>query len=84
MDKSTAFILCFFSKIFQLFSFFLSFFPKFKKNLLSGLELCAFACHFFRSPLTITSGLLYSENTYLIKIPVFYPAFSSVLGAGND
>ena len=84
MDKSIAFILCFFSKIFQLFSFFSPFPPKFKKNPLLTLGRRAFACHFFKSPLTITSGLLYSENTYLIKIPVFYPAFSSVFGAGND
>lgn len=84
MDKSIAFILCFFPKIFQLFSVFSSFFLKFKKNPPLTLGRRAFACHFFKSPLTITSGLLYRDGTNLIKMPVFYPAFSSVFGAGND
>lgn len=75
MDKSIAFILCFFSKFFQLFSFFSPFFLKFNKNPPSAFEWRAFACHFFKSPLTITSGLLYRDGTNLIKIPVFSSAF---------
>ncbi len=84
MDKSIAFILCFFSKFFQLFSFFSPFFPEFNKNPPSAFEWRVFACHFFKSPLTITSGLLYRDGTNLIKMPVFSPAFSSFFGAGND
>lgn len=84
MDKSITFILCFFSKFFQLFSLFSAFFPKFNKNSPSAFERRWFACHFFKSPLTITSGLLYRDGTNLIKIPVFPPAFSSFFGAGND
>ena len=84
MDKSIAFILCFFSKFFQLFSFFSPFFPEFNKNPPSAFEWRVFACHFFKSPLTITSGLLDGDRPFFIKIPVFCPAFSSVLGAGND
>jgi hypothetical protein len=44
----------------------------------------AFACHFFKSPLSITSGLLDGDRPFFIKIPIFYPAFSSVFWAGND
>jgi hypothetical protein len=84
MDKSIAFILCFFSQFFQLFSFFSPFFPEFNKNPPSAFERRGFACHFFKSPLSITSGLLTDGRSILIKMPVFPPAFSSFFGAGND
>lgn len=84
MDKSIPFILCFFSKFFQLFSFFSPFFPEFNKNPPSAFEWRVFACHFFKSPLTITSGLLDGDRPFFIKMPVFSPAFSSFFGAGND
>jgi hypothetical protein len=84
MGIAMSFILVLILRIFQFFSFFSPFFSKFNINLPSAFEWCAFACHFLKSPLTITSGLLYRDGTNLIKMPVFYPAFSSVFGAGND
>jgi hypothetical protein len=84
MGISMSFILVFFIKLFQFFSYFSPFFPEFNKNPPSAFEPRGFACHFFKSPLYITSGLLDGDRPFYIKIPVFSPTFSSIFGAGND
>jgi uncharacterized membrane protein YphA (DoxX/SURF4 family) len=80
MGVATSFILGLFLRIFQFISFYFLFFPYFLKKLPQAFGVRAFACHFFKSPHTITSGLLYSENTSNLKIT---PRFS-IFGGSHD
>jgi len=74
------FILVLFLKFFQLFSFFSSFFHLSTNKTSVALTGYGFARLFFVCPRTITSGLLYSENTLNLKI---HPKFS-VFGCNHD
>ena len=67
MGFSTFFILGLFLRIFQLFSFFSAFFHFFIKKIFVAFMGYGVVCHFFKSPHTITSGLLYSEDTLNLK-----------------
>lgn len=67
MGVAMSFILVFFTKLFQFFSFFSSFFYFFNKKTSVSLARYGFACLFFVRPLSITSGLLYRDGTNSIK-----------------
>jgi len=80
MGVAMSFILGLFLPIFQLFSFFSSFFYFSNKKTSVALTGCGFACLFFVCPRSITSGLLYRDGTNFIKN---YSQFS-FFGGGHD
>jgi len=80
MGVAMSFILGLFLRIFQFISFFFLFLSYFLKKLPQSFGVRAFACHFFKSPLSITSGLLYRDGTKSIKN---YSQFS-VFGGSHD
>jgi hypothetical protein len=67
MGVAMSFILGLFLRIFQFISFFSSFFYFFNQKTSVALTGYDFACLFFVSPRTITSGLLGTQFPNLIK-----------------
>lgn len=80
MGVAMSFILGLFLIIFQFISFFSSFFYFFNQKTSVALTGYGFACLVFVCPRSITSGLLYSEDTLNLKIPSQF----SVFWGGHD